>query len=38
MKDSLGKNLGLYSLIGIEFIIILIMWVYIEFDKLKCFS
>ena len=38
MKDSLKKNLSLYLLIEIWFMISLIMWVYIEFDKLRCFS
>jgi len=37
-KDSLKKNLSLYSPIGAWFVISLIMWVYIEFDKLKYFS
>ena len=37
-KDSLEKNLSLYSPIGAWFVISLIIWVHIEFDKPKCFS
>ena len=38
VKDSLGKNLSLYSPIRVWFMISLVMQVHIKFDKPKCFG
>ena len=37
-KDSLGNNLSWYSSVGAWFVINLVMWAHIKFERPKCFS